>query len=111
MEIRGHAIGHVLSALAQGSTPWRGVATSSTSCTQHPGAEVDRRGAGVQGHGTPRYRDIATNAWNITVGAHTYVIGGNSQAVHVFWRTPVSGEPCSGRFALCGGLPGSAMTL
>jgi len=32
--------------------------------------------------GTTRYRDIATNAWNITVGAHTYVIGGNSQAEH-----------------------------
>ncbi|WP_447001960.1 beta-L-arabinofuranosidase domain-containing protein [Saccharothrix isguenensis] len=32
--------------------------------------------------GTTRYRDIATNAWNITVAAHTYVIGGNSQAEH-----------------------------
>ncbi|MFY1702790.1 beta-L-arabinofuranosidase domain-containing protein [Micromonospora sp. WMMA1923] len=32
--------------------------------------------------GTTRYRDIATNAWNITTGAHTYVIGGNSQAEH-----------------------------
>ena len=32
--------------------------------------------------GTTRYRDIASNAWNITVGAHTYVIGGNSQAEH-----------------------------
>ncbi|MEH1124066.1 beta-L-arabinofuranosidase domain-containing protein [Micromonospora sp. CPCC 206061] len=32
--------------------------------------------------GTTRYRDIATNAWNITVNAHTYVIGGNSQAEH-----------------------------
>ncbi|MBB5803495.1 DUF1680 family protein [Saccharothrix ecbatanensis] len=32
--------------------------------------------------GTTRYRDIATNAWNITVSAHTYVIGGNSQAEH-----------------------------
>ncbi|MEV0902223.1 beta-L-arabinofuranosidase domain-containing protein [Actinoplanes sp. NPDC049802] len=32
--------------------------------------------------GTTRYRDIATNAWNITVGAHTYAIGGNSQAEH-----------------------------
>ncbi|MEO3814232.1 beta-L-arabinofuranosidase domain-containing protein [Sphaerisporangium sp. B11E5] len=36
--------------------------------------------------GTTRYRDIATNAWNITVGAHTYVIGGNSQAEH--FRAP-----------------------
>ncbi|MET8231667.1 beta-L-arabinofuranosidase domain-containing protein [Micromonospora sp. NPDC005298] len=36
--------------------------------------------------GTTRYRDIASNAWNITVGAHTYVIGGNSQAEH--FRAP-----------------------
>ncbi|KOV83304.1 beta-L-arabinofuranosidase domain-containing protein [Nocardia sp. NRRL S-836] len=36
--------------------------------------------------GTTRYRDIALNAWNITVGAHTYVIGGNSQAEH--FRAP-----------------------
>ncbi|WFE65403.1 beta-L-arabinofuranosidase domain-containing protein [Micromonospora sp. WMMD714] len=32
--------------------------------------------------GTTRYRDIAGNAWNMTVNAHTYVIGGNSQAEH-----------------------------
>ncbi|MBN6040435.1 beta-L-arabinofuranosidase domain-containing protein [Amycolatopsis sp. 195334CR] len=32
--------------------------------------------------GTTRYRDIAANAWNICVDAHTYVIGGNSQAEH-----------------------------
>ncbi|GAA4949714.1 beta-L-arabinofuranosidase domain-containing protein [Actinoplanes utahensis] len=32
--------------------------------------------------GVTRYRDIASNAWNITVGAHTYAIGGNSQAEH-----------------------------
>src|SRR5690349_8393297 len=36
--------------------------------------------------GTTRYRDIATNAWNFTVGAHTYAIGGNSQAEH--FRAP-----------------------
>ncbi|SMD25283.1 hypothetical protein SAMN05661093_09021 [Kibdelosporangium aridum] len=36
--------------------------------------------------GTTRYRDIARNAWNITVAAHTYVIGGNSQAEH--FRAP-----------------------
>ncbi|MFC6080309.1 beta-L-arabinofuranosidase domain-containing protein [Sphaerisporangium aureirubrum] len=36
--------------------------------------------------GTTRYRDIASNAWNFTVGAHTYVIGGNSQAEH--FRAP-----------------------
>ncbi|KAH8650586.1 hypothetical protein BGZ60DRAFT_421397 [Tricladium varicosporioides] len=32
--------------------------------------------------GTTRYRDIARNAWDITVNAHTYAIGGNSQAEH-----------------------------
>ena len=36
--------------------------------------------------GTTRYRDIARNAWNLTVGAHTYAIGGNSQAEH--FRAP-----------------------
>jgi DUF1680 family protein len=36
--------------------------------------------------GTTRYRDIAANAWKICVGAHTYVIGGNSQAEH--FRAP-----------------------
>lgn len=36
--------------------------------------------------GTTRYRDIATNAWSITIGAHTYVNGSNSQAEH--FRAP-----------------------
>ena len=36
--------------------------------------------------GTTRYRDIGLNAWNITTGAHTYAIGGNSQAEH--FRAP-----------------------
>ncbi|MFC4531842.1 beta-L-arabinofuranosidase domain-containing protein [Sphaerisporangium dianthi] len=36
--------------------------------------------------GTTRYRDIANNAWNFTVNAHTYAIGGNSQAEH--FRAP-----------------------
>ncbi|MEV4703301.1 beta-L-arabinofuranosidase domain-containing protein [Actinoplanes sp. NPDC049316] len=35
---------------------------------------------------TTRYRDIAANAWAMTVGAHTYAIGGNSQAEH--FRAP-----------------------
>ncbi|VVJ17445.1 Uncharacterised protein [Amycolatopsis camponoti] len=39
-----------------------------------------------QATGTTRYRDIATTAWTITVGAHTYAIGGNSQAEH--FRAP-----------------------
>jgi len=36
--------------------------------------------------GTTRYRDIAANAWTMCVGAHTYVIGGNSEAEH--FRAP-----------------------
>ena len=36
--------------------------------------------------GTTRYRDIAVNAWTIATGAHTYAIGGNSQAEH--FRAP-----------------------
>ncbi len=36
--------------------------------------------------GTTRYRDIAVNAWNMCVTAHTYAIGGNSQAEH--FRAP-----------------------
>ncbi|KAL1638184.1 hypothetical protein SLS58_008924 [Diplodia intermedia] len=32
--------------------------------------------------GNTTYRDIARNAWAITVAAHTYAIGGNSQAEH-----------------------------
>ncbi|KFY45406.1 hypothetical protein V495_02997 [Pseudogymnoascus sp. VKM F-4514 (FW-929)] len=32
--------------------------------------------------GTTRYRDIAQNAWDMTVNTHTYAIGGNSQAEH-----------------------------
>ncbi|EPS31812.1 hypothetical protein POX_d05995 [Penicillium oxalicum] len=32
--------------------------------------------------GDPRYLDIARNAWEITVKAHTYAIGGNSKAEH-----------------------------
>ncbi|MEU6784932.1 beta-L-arabinofuranosidase domain-containing protein [Nonomuraea angiospora] len=36
--------------------------------------------------GTTRYRDIAANAWSITIGAHTYANGSNSQAEH--FRAP-----------------------
>lgn len=32
--------------------------------------------------GNTHYRDIAANAWNMCVNAHTYIIGGNSQAEH-----------------------------
>jgi DUF1680 family protein len=36
--------------------------------------------------GTTRYRDIATNFWNIVIGHHTYVIGGNSNGE--FFKAP-----------------------
>lgn len=36
--------------------------------------------------GTTRYRDIAANAWTMTVNAHSYVNGSNSQAEH--FRSP-----------------------
>ncbi|MEU5871165.1 beta-L-arabinofuranosidase domain-containing protein [Glycomyces sp. NPDC047369] len=32
--------------------------------------------------GTTRYRNIADNFWSIVTGAHTYAIGGNSEAEH-----------------------------
>jgi DUF1680 family protein len=32
--------------------------------------------------GTTRYRDIASNVWTMVTSAHTYAIGGNSQAEH-----------------------------
>jgi uncharacterized protein len=32
--------------------------------------------------GTQRYLDIAANFWNLVIDAHTYAIGGNSQAEH-----------------------------
>lgn len=41
--------------------------------------------------GTTRYRDIAQNAWNMTVAAHSYAIGGNSQAEH--FRPPNAISP------------------
>ncbi|KAL2021529.1 hypothetical protein VTK56DRAFT_7028 [Thermocarpiscus australiensis] len=41
--------------------------------------------------GNTRYRDIASNAWNITVHAHTYAIGGNSQAEHFRSPNAISG--------------------
>ncbi|KAK8005594.1 hypothetical protein PG990_011631 [Apiospora arundinis] len=32
--------------------------------------------------GTQKYRDVARNAWDMVVGAHSYAIGGNSQNEH-----------------------------
>ncbi|MFF0867050.1 beta-L-arabinofuranosidase domain-containing protein [Nonomuraea sp. NPDC003560] len=52
--------------------------------------------------GATRYRDIAVNAWAITVGAHTYVNGSNSQAEHfrapgaiASYLTRDTGEACN----------------
>ncbi|MEV7970243.1 beta-L-arabinofuranosidase domain-containing protein [Sphaerisporangium sp. NPDC088356] len=52
--------------------------------------------------GTTRYRDIAANAWAITVNAHTYVNGANSQAEHfrapnaiAAYLTQDTGEACN----------------
>jgi DUF1680 family protein len=41
--------------------------------------------------GTKRYLDIARNAWDMTVSAHTYAIGGNSQAEHFRAPNQISG--------------------
>ncbi|KAF2250819.1 DUF1680-domain-containing protein [Trematosphaeria pertusa] len=35
-----------------------------------------------KGTGTSRYADIARNAWNMVVNAHSYAIGGNSRSEH-----------------------------
>lgn len=40
--------------------------------------------------GNTSYRDIARNAWNITISAHTYAIGGNSQAEHFHLPNAIS---------------------
>lgn len=43
-----------------------------------------------QATGAVRYLDIARNAWNITVAAHSYAIGGNSQAEHFHQPNEIS---------------------
>ncbi|KAI1639085.1 secreted protein [Biscogniauxia mediterranea] len=52
--------------------------------------------------GTGRYLEIARNAWNMTVSAHSYAIGGNSQAEHFHaadaiagWLTDDTAEACN----------------
>ncbi len=42
--------------------------------------------------GTTRYRDIASNFWNIVTGHHTYVIGGNSNSEHFAAPDRIAGE-------------------
>ncbi|KAK4464960.1 hypothetical protein QBC42DRAFT_316203 [Cladorrhinum samala] len=44
-----------------------------------------------QSTGNTRYRDIARNAWSMTVQAHSYAIGGNSQAEHFRSPNAISG--------------------
>lgn len=51
--------------------------------------------------GTARYRDIAANAWAITTGAHTYAIGGNSQAEHFRAPNAISGHLTDDTCELC----------
>ncbi|KAF2729735.1 DUF1680-domain-containing protein [Polyplosphaeria fusca] len=41
--------------------------------------------------GTQRYRDVASNAWDMTVNAHSYAIGGNSQAEHFHGPNQIAG--------------------
>jgi DUF1680 family protein len=41
--------------------------------------------------GTQRYLDIARNAWDFTVNAHSYAIGGNSQAEHFHAPNAIAG--------------------
>jgi DUF1680 family protein len=70
----------VLNPLAAGQDQLNGL-HANTQVPKWVGAAREYKATG-----TARYRDIATNAWNITVNAHTYVIGGNSQAEH--FRAP-----------------------
>ncbi len=51
--------------------------------------------------GTTRYRDIAANAWAICTGAHTYVIGGNSQAEHFRAPNAIAGYLTQDTCELC----------
>ena len=51
--------------------------------------------------GNTRYRDIARNAWQITVNAHSYGIGGNSQAEHFHAPNAISGYLSSDTCEAC----------
>ncbi len=70
----------VFNPLASGSDQLNGL-HANTQVPKWIGAAREYKATG-----TTRYRDIATNAWAITTGAHSYVIGGNSQAEH--FRAP-----------------------
>jgi DUF1680 family protein len=75
----------VLNPLAAGQDQLNGL-HANTQVPKWVGAAREYKATG-----TTRYRDIATNAWNITVNAHTYVIGGNSQAEHFRAPNAISG--------------------
>jgi DUF1680 family protein len=51
--------------------------------------------------GNTRYRDIASNAWNMITSAHTYVIGGNSQAEHFRPPNAIAGYLANDTCELC----------
>ena len=70
----------VFNPLASGSDQLNGL-HANTQVPKWVGAVREYKATG-----TTRYRDIGLNAWNITTGAHTYAIGGNSQAEH--FRAP-----------------------
>lgn len=70
----------VFNPLAAGSDQLNGL-HANTQVPKWIGAAREYKATGAT-----RYRDIAVNAWNITTGTHSYVIGGNSQAEH--FRAP-----------------------
>ncbi|MEV6350855.1 beta-L-arabinofuranosidase domain-containing protein [Actinoplanes sp. NPDC051851] len=75
----------VFDPLAAGTDALNGL-HANTQVPKWIGAALEYRATG-----TTRYRDIATNAWAITTGAHTYAIGGNSQAEHFRAANAIAG--------------------
>lgn len=51
--------------------------------------------------GTSRYQTIARNAWSFTVNAHSYAVGGNSQAEHFRAPNAISGYLTSDTMEAC----------
>jgi DUF1680 family protein len=62
--------------LAQNSDKLNGL-HANTNIPKWVGAAREYKATGTQ-----KYRDVAANAWAMTVNAHSYAIGGNSQAEH-----------------------------
>ncbi|MEU5869856.1 beta-L-arabinofuranosidase domain-containing protein [Nonomuraea sp. NPDC047529] len=86
----------VFNPLAAGQDQLNGL-HANTQVPKWIGAAREYKATGVT-----RYRDIAANAWSITVGAHTYVNGSNSQAEHfrapgaiASYLTRDTGEACN----------------